>query len=249
MQKYRVALVQMNSTESLTSNLEFAERSIREAALNGADLVIFPEVMNRIVGEFERDEGEPLDGATITHLSKIAAELGVWIHCGSIKEANVSGMPYNTSVLLDDCGKISTTYRKLHLFDADVGAHAFRESDRYTRGDYIAVQETPFGKLGLAICYDLRFPELFRIMALKGAEVVILPANFTYKTGEKHWRALITARAIENGIYFIAVNQTGVNAEMHAYGHSMAVDPWGECVVAAKEAVGIYYADIDRARM
>ncbi len=247
MQKYRVALVQMNTVESLTENLNYAERAIREAASNGADLIVFPEVMNRIVGESEVNRGETLSGITITRLSKLAAELGVWVHCGSLKEVNDSAKPYNTTVLLDDCGSIAAIYRKLHLFDADVGVHSFRESDRDARGNSITVRDTPFGKIGLAICYDLRFPELFRIMALMGAEVVILAANFTYQTGQKHWCPLIKARAIENGFYFIAVNQTGVNSVMHAYGHSMAIDPWGNELVVAKEAVGIYYADVDRA--
>ncbi len=246
MNKYKIGLVQMNSSGKLSENLVFAENAVREAIDNQTDLVIFPEIMNRLTGRDEVNNGEELTGPTITRMSKLSRELNVWIHCGSIKEASDLGKPYNTSVLLDNQGNIRAVYRKIHLFDADVGGRLFRESDKNSQGNQIVTVGTPFGKLGFAVCYDLRFPELFRIMALRGAEAVILPANFTYKTGEQHWQALIRARAIENGIYIFAVNQTGVNKLMHAYGHSMVADPWGQILVSAGVNTGVYYAEIDR---
>jgi deaminated glutathione amidase len=194
---------------------------------------------------------EPLDGPTLRLASALAAELGIWLVAGSIVE-RVEGDERlrNTSVLFDPDGGVAAVYRKIHMFDVEVGGITYRESDVEAPGEAIVVAEAGSLKLGLAVCYDLRFPELFRIMAVDGAQAFTLPSAFTVPTGRAHWEILIRARAIENQAFMIAAGQVGRHPPEHeSYGHSMIVDPWGIVLAAATdEPEHMVVADIDLER-
>ena len=245
MRKYLVAAIQMDTQNNKEENLHQAVQFIDEAVAKGAKLIVFPEVMNHLS---ELPEwAEPIPGPTTELLKVKAKEHSVWIHGGSISEVNPDGVrTYNTSVLINDKGEIVAKYRKLHNFDMVLpDGHAVRESDNKEPGDAIVVAETELGRLGFAICYDMRFPELFRIMRLNGAEVIFLPANFTFLTGKDHWEPILRARAIENGVYIVAPNQTGEKEKFVAYGNSMIIDPWGNILARAADEVGVILAEID----
>lgn len=186
-------------------------------------------------------------GETFRLLSRLAKTLGVYIHGGSWSETiPASKKHYNTSYLFDDKGIVVGKYRKIHTFDiTDPSGQIYRESDTVTSGQEVVVVETPLGKLGFAICYDLRFPELHRLLALKGAEIIFNPSDFNLMTGKDHWEVLLRARAIENGVYMIAADQYGQNAKMLAYGNSLVVNPWGTVIARAGDGEQILYADID----
>ena len=245
MRKFTVAAVQMDTGNDKEANLAAMVHYIDEASKKGAQLVAFPEVVN-ILSE-DAVYAEPIPGPTTELLMQNAKEHGVWIHSGSISEVNSNGVrTYNTSVLINPSGEIVAKYRKLHNFDMVLhdGSNV-RESDKKEPGDEIVTVKTELGCLGFAICYDLRFPELFRIMRQKGAEVMFLPANFTMPTGKDHWEPLLRARAIENGVYMIAPNQIGIKEKFAAYGNSMIVDPWGTVIARASNRPGIILAEID----
>lgn len=247
----------MNSGPQWWANLHDACVAVESAIDAGAELIVLPEVF------FQRGSG-PGDPATVLPMtsltdaeveigafSVLAEDHGVHILLGSVLEENpAGGKPYNTSVLLGPSGVVAS-YRKVHLFDIDAGdGAADRESDRYAAGDAAVVADTPWGKLGLTICYDLRFPELFRRLALDGARLVTVPANFTKKTGSAHWSALLRARAIENGMYIVAPAQCGSPGtdgpgSFEAYGHSMVVDPWGKVLLEMDDRPGVGIVDID----
>jgi deaminated glutathione amidase len=233
----RAAAVQLNSNEDKSRNLEIAERLVRRAAAEGAELVVLPEKFNVIGSPEQLLEGaEPLEGPTLHWAGALAAELGTWLVAGSIVE-RVEGDDErlrNTSVLFDPDGTMRAVYRKIHMFDVDVGGVSYRESDVEAPGEEIVVAEAGPLKLGLAVCYDLRFPELFRIMAVDGAQAFSLPSAFTVPTGRAHWEILVRARAIENQVFVIAAGQVGRHPPNHeSYGHSMIVDPWGTVLAAA----------------
>lgn len=229
----RVAAVQLNSTADKARNLEAAERLVREAAGEGAELVALPEKWNLLGPGPELVAGaEPLDGPTLTAVREWARSLGIALLAGSVAER--SGDPersYNTSVLIGQDGADLAVYRKIHLFDVDVEGVAYRESDHERAGDEVVVAD-PVGEdglaLGMTICYDLRFPELYRALALGGAGLLSVPAAFTVPTGRAHWEVLLRARAIENQAFVLAPNQVG-EAPPHydSWGHSMIVDPSG----------------------
>jgi predicted amidohydrolase len=250
MTNYRVALCQMDSGENREKNLDTACALLEEAAAQGAALVAFPEVFNVIdLGETEPEEIP--GGVTVTRMAEKARELGLWVLCGSLWEKNpTGGKKKNTSVLLDPKGQVVATYSKLHLFDATLpdGSRSL-ESDQVEPGDRLVVADTELGKLGFSICYDVRFPELYRYLALQGAEVIFVPAEFNRGTGEKHWEPLLRARAIENGCYIVAPGQVGVkqtvNGAYPCYGHSMVVDPNGVVIAQADQQVGVTIAEID----
>ena len=249
--QYMAAVVQMDSQNDKGANLKTACRSIDEAAARGARLVCFPEVMN-LNGKNVGEGGgrEPIPGYTTQILMDKAREHGLYIHSGSLFE-RIPGdaRAYNTSVLIDPAGQIVARYRKLHTFDATLAdGTACRESDRIHPGTGIVTVDTALGRMGLSICYDIRFPELYRAMALQGAEVVFTPANFTYSTGKAHWEPLLRARAIENFCYILAPDQTGQKEQYLAYGNSMIIDPWGQVMALQEEGCGIIYADIDYAQ-
>lgn len=261
MRRYKAAAVQLDTQNDKGKNLEAVCGFIREAAENGAVLVSFPEDMNlvgRNVGEGGNEEDIP--GYTTEILMGQARKYGIYIHSGSFREripeaaqcgAEVSAAArrrraYNTSILLGPDGGILAKYRKIHTFDVTLpDGTVCNESERVCPGKEIVVADTALGRLGFAICYDLRFPELFRAMALAGAQVIFLPADFTRPTGKDHWEPLLRARAIENGCYVIAAGQTGKKPRYEANGNSMIVDPWGTVLARAQEGPGVVYGEID----
>lgn len=244
--QYKIAIVQLQTSCQLKDNLVKIEKFIRVAAQEGAKLIAFPEVMN-IIDSHTPSYSESDGGETFRLLSRLAKTLGVYIHGGSWSETiPASKKHYNTSYLFDDKGIVVGKYRKIHTFDiTDPSGQIYRESDTVTSGQEVVVVETPLGKLGFAICYDLRFPELHRLLALKGAEIIFNPSDFNLMTGKDHWEVLLRARAIENGVYMIAADQYGQNAKMLAYGNSLVVNPWGTVIARAGDGEQILYADID----
>ena len=247
----RASAVQLNSNEDKARNLEIAERLVRRAASEGAELVVLPEKFN-VIGSPEQlvAAAEPLDGPTLRWAGDLAGELGLWFVAGSLVE-RVEGDAKlrNTSVLFDPAGAARAVYRKIHMFDVEVGGVTYSESDVEAPGDEIVVADADHLKLGLAVCYDLRFPELFRIMAVDGAQAFSLPSAFTVPTGRAHWEILIRARAIENQAFVIAAGQVGRHPPNHeSYGHSMIVDAWGSVLAAVadgSEAVAVADIDLD----
>ncbi|MDQ3513735.1 MAG: carbon-nitrogen hydrolase family protein [Chloroflexota bacterium] len=249
----RVAAVQMNSGTDVTENVETALALIDRAAADGARLVALPEVWTYL----GPDEGalaaaEPIPGPTTDLLAERARRHGIWLHAGSIAE-RVAGEPLvrNTTVVLDPRGEIVARYSKIHLFDVVLdGVATYQESETVSPGDEVVTLDIDGFPVGLAICYDLRFPELFRILALRGAEAIILPAAFTMTTGKDHWETLLRARAIENGFYMVAPAQFGMHPpDKWCYGRSLVVDPWGTVLATAPDGEGIIVADLDRARV
>ncbi len=243
MRKYSVAVCQMDTTGELEKNLKQAVELINEAADKGAALAALPEYFNCLGDSMEP---EKLDGISISTLRKVAAERKIWINCGSFTEENPDGLPYNTCVLIDKNGEIVETYRKLHLFDIILKTQATSlESSTRAAGDRIVNVDTELGNLGLSICYDIRFPELYRIQALQGAQILFAPANFLMNTGKDHWEPILRARAIENGCYVVAPCQTGRKTKSNSLGKSIVVDPWGNVIAKAREGIGIALAEID----
>ncbi|HKH14849.1 MAG TPA: carbon-nitrogen hydrolase family protein [Solirubrobacterales bacterium] len=248
----RAAAIQLNSTGDKASNLATAERLVRAAAADGADLVVLPEKWN-LLGDAEvlREGAEPLGGPTISAAGSWAQELGIHLVAGSIAE-RVEGNRklFNTSVLVGPDGELHARYRKIHMFDVDVGGVSYRESDNEEPGDEIVAaaigESLPGVTLGMTVCYDLRFPELYRILAVRGATVLTVPSAFTFETGKDHWEVLLRARAIENQAFVVAPNQVG-EAPPHyrSYGHSMIVDPWGAVLAEAPDGECFVTADLD----
>ena len=249
----RVAAVQLNSTSDKPRNLEVAERLVRAAAADGAALVALPEKWN-VLGEASvmLAGAEPLDGPTLSAVASWARELGIHLVAGSIAE-DVPGQEKscNTSVLIGPDGEIEATYRKIHMFDVDVGGVAYRESEHEESGEEIVV--APLGEgheldLGMTVCYDLRFPELYRILAVRGARVISIPSAFTLGTGKDHWEVLLRARAIENQAFVVAPDQVGdTPPHYRSYGRSAIVDPWGVVLAVAPDAECFVAADLDLA--
>jgi deaminated glutathione amidase len=248
MTKMRAAAVQLNSTDEYDRNLEVAEKLVRAAAAAGAELVVLPEKWT-VLGPPEalRSAAEPIDGPALAAASSWARELGIHLVAGSVPEV-VPGWEKlaNTSIMLGPDGAVLAGYRKLHLFDVDVGDASYRESATEQAGDEIAMGEAQGVSVGLSICYDLRFPELYRILALRGARIVSVPAAFTERTGRDHWEVLVRARAIENQVFVIAANQVGdAPPSYSSYGRSMIVDPWGVVLAQAADTECFITADFD----
>jgi predicted amidohydrolase len=244
----RAAAVQLNSTEDKDRNLTVADSLVRGAASDGAELIVLPEKFN-VLGTPEQlvAGAETLDGRTLRWAADLARELGVSLVAGSIAE-RVDGEDKlrNTSVLLSPEGAVVAVYRKIHMFDVDVGGVSYRESDTEAPGDEIVIAQADGLALGMAVCYDLRFPELFRILAVQGALAVALPAAFTLHTGKDHWEVLVRARAIENQLFVIAAGQIGTHPPGHeSYGRSMIVDPWGIPLAVAPDSECYVVADLD----
>ena len=244
-----VALVQMNSGADKERNIAEALAGIDRAAASGARLVVLPEVWTYLGPESgNRDAAEPIPGPLGDSLAARARQHGIYLHIGSVFE-QVVGEPrlFNTSVVYDPSGEEVARYRKIHLFDVDLDSGtAYRESSTIAPGDEIVTFELDGVTVGLAICYDLRFPELFRILALRGAEAIILPAAFTMTTGKDHWETLIRARAIENSLYMVAVGQVGQHPPgLWCYGRSMVVDPWGTVIAQASDHPTVITAQIE----
>ncbi len=245
MKKYTIAICQMDSQDDKQNNLEMAGWMIDEAAKKGAALAAFPETMN-FIGRGLQAQAETIPGPATEFLCGKAKEHGIWLVGGSITEKNSNGKPKNTLVFIDSDGNIRCKYSKLHMFDVEIeNGSSYHESDNICAGDEIVMADTELGRLGFAICYDLRFGEMFRLMALRGAQVIYIPSSFTMNTGRDHWETLLRARAIENGVYIAAPNQIGKKAGMTACGRSMVIDPWGNVIAQAGDRPGCITAEID----
>jgi deaminated glutathione amidase len=246
---YLAAAIQLTTGSDKAANLAKAERLIRLAAARGAQIVGLPEVFNwRGKRADEPAAAESLEGETLTLMAQLARELGINLLAGSITEhAQGEVKRYNTSVLFGPDGKQLAVYRKIHLFDVDLpGRVTIKESDAKLSGHEIITAATELGTVGLSICYDLRFPELYRRLAFAGARILAIPSAFTFPTGEAHWEVFMRARAIENQCYVIAPAQFGPNVHGFSdYGNSMIVDPWGRVLARAPDQEGVIIAPLD----
>ena len=251
--RIRVACVQMTSRADKAANLETAQRLVAQAAATGADVVVLPEKWNAIGdAALYHATAEPLDGGeSVAAMSTWARTHGITLVGGSIAERREGREKVsNTSLVFDSDGEIVATYRKIHLFDVEVGGVVYRESEAEEPGDEAVVAEAEDWKLGLSVCYDVRFPELYRILALEGAQVVTVPAHFTTPTGKDHWHVLLRARAIENQLYVVAAAQIGDTLPgKPAYGRSLIVDPWGLVLAQAPDEETVISAELDRAHL
>ena len=242
------AAIQMSSTPEKEENLETAERLIRSAVASGAELVALPELWScHGLEKVYRENAEPVPGLTTQFLGGLAQELGVYVLGGSILETDPpSTKLHNTATFFGPDGVISAVYRKIHLFDVKVPDREYLESEKIAPGTEIVTAKAGAATLGLSVCYDLRFPELYRLLALRGAEVFAVPAAFTLQTGKDHWEVLLRARAIENQAFVIAPAQWGQKADGRwTYGRSMVVDPWGTVLATCPDRDGYALATLD----
>jgi len=243
------AAIQMTTTSDKAANLEKAEGLIRLAAARGARLIALPEVFNwRGKRAEEAAAAETLEGPSLTLMGGLARELEINLLAGSVTEhVPGQGRRYNTSVLFGPDGARLAVYRKIHLFDVDLpGRVTIKESDAKIPGEEVVTASTKLGTVGLSICYDLRFPELYRRLAFAGARLLTIPSAFTFPTGEAHWDTLIRARAIEDQCYVLAPAQFGPNVHGFSdYGNSMIVDPWGRVLARASDQEGVVIAPLD----
>ena len=249
----RAAAIQMVSTADVDANLRTASELLEESAARGAKLAVLPENWS-LMGNNERDklvyQEDFGSGPLQEFLSGKARSLGLWLLGGSIPLS--TGDPdhvYNSCLLFDPDGRCTARYDKIHLFDVSVardGSETYRESDTFTPGSDITVAKTPFGNIGMTICYDLRFPELYRRMLSRDITIIAIPSAFTQTTGKQHWEILLRARAVENLCYVIAAAQGGKHNEKRAtWGHSMIVGPWGDILASMETGPGVVCADLD----
>ncbi len=251
---FRIACIQTSSGNDIEHNIAAAGALVREARDGGADLIALPEVVALIEPDRERLVATATvesDHPALTAFRGRAREAGAWILGGSITVRAGDGRLANRSLLIDADGAIAGRYDKIHMFDVDLpGGESYRESDTYRPGAQICVAATPWGGLGMTVCYDVRFPGLYRTLAQAGADFIAVPSAFTRQTGQAHWSVLLRARAIENGVYVFAPAQCGDHgAGRQTYGHTMIVDPWGTVLAEAGEDVGVTFADIDPAKV
>lgn len=249
----RIGLVQVTSTTKTDENADLTEASIRKAAAKGAELISLPEVVNLVdmrKGRSSQEARTEDDDPCLARYRALAKELGVWIHAGSlvIKLEDDDRMA-NRAYVIDNQGDIRARYDKIHMFDVDLeGGESYRESKLFRPGDKAVLVDTPWGKIGLTICYDLRFPHLHRQLAEAGARILLNPAAFTRKTGKAHWHTLLTARAIETTCFVAAAAQCGDHEDgRETFGHSLVVAPWGDVVADGGEKPGVVVADLDLA--
>jgi predicted amidohydrolase len=242
----RAAAVQLNSTNDRDRNLATAERLVRAAAADGAGLVALPEKWNLLAGGEELRAGaEPLDGPSLSTARSWAEELGIHLLAGSISE-RTEGKAFNTSVLIGPEGDDLAVYRKIHLFDVEAGGVSYRESEHEQPGAEVVTAAVGDLVAGMSVCYDLRFPELYRILTLQGALLITVPSAFTAATGRDHWEVLLRARAIENQVFLLAPNQVGTAPpHYNSFGHSAIVDPWGTVLAVAPDDECFVAADLD----
>lgn len=253
-ERFTAACIQVNAGADLGANIDAAGALAREARERGADLVLMPE--NVAMMEWGREavvrksmpENEHL---ALSAFQRLACELKIWLHCGTLALRLADGMVANRTYVLRPDGGIAAHYDKIHMFDVNLGSgESYRESSTFRPGERAALARTPWGGLGLTICYDLRFPHLFRTLAQGGAAFLAVPAAFTRTTGKAHWHVLLRARAIETGCYVFAPAQTGTHVHgRETYGHALIVDPWGEVLADAGEEPGLILAEIDPARV
>lgn len=248
-EKFIAAAVQVCAGPDRALNLDKIEGLTTEAVNRGARLVVWPEVFAwRGEREVEPEMAEPIPGPTSERCAALARGLGIHLLAGSILERSDERRAWNTSLLFGPEGEVLASYRKLHLFDVDIPGHvSVRESDTRRPGDQVVVADTALGRIGLTICYDLRFPELYRALVGQGAEILTIPAAFTFPTGAAHWEILVRARAIENQAWVIAADQIGRSpGGVIDFGHSLIVDPWGTPVARASNQETVILAEIDR---
>jgi predicted amidohydrolase len=246
--KITAAAIQMSSTPEKAQNLATAEHLIRRAASAGAELVALPELWScHGLEKVYRENAEPVPGPTTDFLGGLARELGVWLLGGSILEGEPGVQRLsNTSVFFDPSGEMVAVYRKIHLFDVKAPDREYLESKTIAPGREIVTAKAGVTTLGLSVCYDLRFPELYRLLALRGAEILVVPAAFTLQTGKDHWELLLRARAVENQAFVLAPAQWGQKADGRwTYGRSMIVDPWGTVLSTCPDRDGYALAMLD----
>jgi predicted amidohydrolase len=251
---FTVGLVGMRSSFTPADNLDTAVKLIGEAKANGADYVQTPEMTNimdirreRLLANVVPEESD----TSLARLRELARQLGIWLHIGSLAIKVSPDRAANRSFLIDPTGEIAARYDKIHMFDVDLaGGESYRESNSFRPGESAISSDLPWGRLGLTICYDLRFPALYRALAEAGASFIAIPAAFTQQTGEAHWHVLIRARAIENGCYVLAATQGGLHENGRStFGHSLVVDPWGRIIAEGGTEPGVVMAKVDPAEV
>jgi predicted amidohydrolase len=246
--KITAAAIQMSSTLDKGENLDTAERLIRSAVYSGADLIALPELWScHGLEDVYRENAEPVPGQTTAFLGGLAQELGVYLLGGSILEGDPQSTKlHNTSTFFGPDGRMSAVYRKIHLFDVKTPDREYLESRTIAAGTEIVTAKAGAATIGLSVCYDVRFPELYRLLALRGAEILAVPAAFTLQTGKDHWELLLRARAVENQAYVVAPAQWGRKADGRwTYGRSIVVDPWGMLLAQCPDRDGYALATLD----
>jgi len=246
----KAAVLQINSGADRDRNIEVAGDLLRAAVADGAEFVVLPEKWPLLGdGKALTDGAETLDGEAISAARFWAADHQIFILAGSFTELSEDGLPTNTSVMITPAGQIMARYRKIHMFDVEAGGVQYRESAHERAGSELAMADLGELQVGLTICYDLRFPELFRALLDQGANAFTVPSAFTSATGRDHWETLLRARAIENQAFVLAANQVGTaDPSYDSWGHSMIIDPWGEILAVVEEGEGHAVADLDLAR-
>jgi predicted amidohydrolase len=251
---FRVGLVQMRSGRKPGANVDSASKLIREAKTGGADYIQTPEMTNIL----ERSRADMLAAiapeekdASLAAFRELARTLDVWLHIGSLAISVAADKAANRGFLIAPSGEIAARYDKIHMFDVDLpGGESYRESRSYSAGDKATLADLPWGRLGLSVCYDLRFPALYRALAEGGASFLAIPSAFTRQTGEAHWQVLMRARAIENGSFVFAAAQGGKHEDgRETFGHSIVVDPWGKVLAEGGTEPGVIFAEIDPAQV
>lgn len=250
----KIAVLQMTGGIDPAVNAATLVQAVADASEGGAGMLFTPEMSNLLDRDGERAGRfitEERDDPVLAAVRSAAAERKIWVHLGSIAVRRPDGRLANRGIVIDDAGGIRATYDKLHLFDVDLPTgETWRESARYAAGDGAMAADTPAGRVGLSICYDLRFPDLYYALSDAGATVLSIPAAFTRPTGEAHWHVLLRARAIEAGAYVVAAAHVGTHEDGRStYGHSLVVDPWGEVLLDMGDAAGLGFATIDRTRL
>lgn len=248
MNRFIAAAIQMDSTGDKERNLKTACELTAEAAGRGAKLVALPEQMSYVGDESIANAEDIPSGPTFRRMADLAVKHNIWLHCGSIYEnGSKDSRPYNTTMVISPHGELKAKYNKIHCFDVVIkDGPTVKESERVCPGDTVVTVDTgEVGHLGLSICYDMRFGELYRLMALEGAQIFMVPADFVLNTGKDHWEPILRTRAIENGCYVIAPAQCGVKPKFQAYGKSMIVDPWGNVVAKASDRQCVITAEVD----
>ncbi len=250
---FKVALVQNQPGSDMDANIAECDGLVREAHARGADLVCLPELFSclQIIGRTWSVGAHPEDShPALRHFRDLATELGTWIQPGSLAVEMPSGKLRNRAVMLDPAGNLVARYDKVHMFDVDLAdGESYRESDVFEAGDEAVLAPTPWGLVGLTVCYDLRFAYLYRSLAQAGASYLTVPAAFARTTGKAHWHVLLRSRAIETGCYVFAACQWGAHGEAESYGHSLVVAPWGEVLADGGEQGGVVIADVDPAKV
>ncbi|GAO38088.1 putative hydrolase [Sphingomonas changbaiensis NBRC 104936] len=246
----RAAILQMQSGVDPAANAHTLVQAIADARAGGADMLFTPEMSNMLDRDRARSEAHlrpESDDETLAVVREAARDAGLWVHLGSLALRGEGGQRLNRGFLIDDGGAIRATYDKIHLFDVDLPTgESWRESAVYARGGRAVAADTPWARLGFSICYDMRFPDLYRALTGAGATILAVPAAFTVPTGRAHWHVLLRARAIEAGVFVIAAAQAGKHEDgRETFGHSLVVDPWGEVLLDMGDAPGLGFVDLD----